>query len=649
MGLDLPELDDREYEELVAEATKLIPAYAEEWTDFNPHDPGITIVEVLAWLTSSYVYQLDQVTPEHRRKYVRLMGERLRPPSVATARLQLDPPPDVGGARVPAGTGLIATDGSEAVRHFETDHDVVLTTAEVACVRTHTGAGVTDNTHANEAEGMFYRAFGDRADRGDALYLGFDGDPFERSDALTLTVAYHDDNLAVPASHGCGHESFDPSVELDWQGYDDGWVDLEVAADATDALYGGGPIELVEPTDWDPDPGSPPANPAVDDGLVWLRCRIERSGHEIPPQFDAVAVNRVAAAHRTTVTGETLEQRSGSEAPGLDGQTYRLRETPVRSADVWVDGERWTAVPDFHASGPDDSHYVLDGTAGTVRFGDGVTGAVPPADATVVADYVAGGGDAGNVPASAVWQFEEGATCHADHATAPVDLASVAVDPLEGASGGAEGETVDAALRRLRRDLRRPYRAVTLEDFEHVATHTAGLRIGRTNVLTDRDAVTVVVVPHAPPDVPRPAPSEGFIDAVREHLDRHRLVTDRVRVRAPTYVGLEVEVSGRASDHYLGDGHERAVRTALEEFLHPLHGADGDGWPFGRSLVPAELAERLSALDALDHVADVSVTAHGGGRVDAGGTVEIDDASLFHVEAVATDLAAAPDPRGGER
>ena len=34
------------------------------WTDHNSHDPGITIVELLAWLTEHTCYRLDQIPPD---------------------------------------------------------------------------------------------------------------------------------------------------------------------------------------------------------------------------------------------------------------------------------------------------------------------------------------------------------------------------------------------------------------------------------------------------------------------------------------------------------------------------------------------------------------------------------------------------------
>ena len=50
MPLVLPNLDDRTYADLVAEALAMIPARAPEWTNFNPTDPGVTLIELFAYL-----------------------------------------------------------------------------------------------------------------------------------------------------------------------------------------------------------------------------------------------------------------------------------------------------------------------------------------------------------------------------------------------------------------------------------------------------------------------------------------------------------------------------------------------------------------------------------------------------------------------
>ena len=74
MGLDVPNLDDVTFAQLVEEAKKRIPQYKTEWTDFNLHDPGITLIELFAWLAEAEVFFLDKVTVEHQEKFLKLLN-----------------------------------------------------------------------------------------------------------------------------------------------------------------------------------------------------------------------------------------------------------------------------------------------------------------------------------------------------------------------------------------------------------------------------------------------------------------------------------------------------------------------------------------------------------------------------------------------
>src|SRR5690349_14060757 len=79
MPITLPNLDDRRYEDLVKEALAMIPAQAPEWTNHNPSDPGITIVEMFAYLTEMLIYRLNRVTVENAVAFLNLLdaGSRL--------------------------------------------------------------------------------------------------------------------------------------------------------------------------------------------------------------------------------------------------------------------------------------------------------------------------------------------------------------------------------------------------------------------------------------------------------------------------------------------------------------------------------------------------------------------------------------------
>jgi hypothetical protein len=70
----VPSLDNRSFDDLVAEARRLLPVYDPGWTDHNPSDPGITLVELFAYLTEMLLYRLDRVTVENQRKFLKLLA-----------------------------------------------------------------------------------------------------------------------------------------------------------------------------------------------------------------------------------------------------------------------------------------------------------------------------------------------------------------------------------------------------------------------------------------------------------------------------------------------------------------------------------------------------------------------------------------------
>jgi hypothetical protein len=74
MTLPLPRLDDRTFDDLVAEARALIRTHQPEWTNYNPSDPGITLLELFAWLAELLIYRADQVPDRHRLVFLRLLN-----------------------------------------------------------------------------------------------------------------------------------------------------------------------------------------------------------------------------------------------------------------------------------------------------------------------------------------------------------------------------------------------------------------------------------------------------------------------------------------------------------------------------------------------------------------------------------------------
>lgn len=771
MALNVPDLDDRTFEDLLADARKQIPVHDENWTDHNASDPGITILELLTWLAETYNYQLDRVTDEHVGKYLKLLGVEPDPPTLATTTLRIPAPEgtneDLTGWIIPASTPLVAEEVTGQTKPFETVAPIRMTGATVQRVVSDHQVGRIDNSVADRTDDLSYLAFGPAAEAGSALYLGFDADPFAAA-TLDLTVVMDDEGLPDPGSHGDEPPDFDPSVALDWEHcidystwYDpDSWAPVMTERDTTNTLYQSGVITLQRPSTWTGEAGSILGQ---DGTFQWLRCRVRHpepddAGYEIPPLLTSIRTNVLAVQHGRHVVREPLvTPDSETETTELPDQVFQFEHGPIRDATITIGGEEWTEVPDFDASGPDDRHYRLDRERGVVRFGNGIRGAVPDAGRSVVArPYSYGGGPAGNVPSSSTWRFApdallgngvfryycephrkagmKGALVVGDEAldpefsdwfedvpnydeivdwrdrdnvtvevgtevdaggeeTEPIGISPPAVRvspgttvtfrwvsdghdlaiadqppesewrgvptiqpsgfeashtfetvsisgvplPTSGAEGGRDGESLDAALTRLKRDQKRAYRAVTVDDYETIAENTPGLRFGRAAASVhsgpeiegceDYCTVTVYLVPHSPKD--RPVPSNGFLEAVRCHLERHRLLTDVVAVEPPTYVDVSVSAEVELEPGRGMADRTAAVGAALDEFLDPLAGFDGTGWPFGRTLYRSELYEVVGTVDGIDCVTNLSVSATGEATVESNGDVSIGSDTLF--------------------
>ena len=83
MPLQIPKIDDRRYQELLDEALSRIPVHNPEWTNFNQSDPGVTLIEVFAFMTESLLYRANLIPERNRLKFLQLLGIPLNPATSA--------------------------------------------------------------------------------------------------------------------------------------------------------------------------------------------------------------------------------------------------------------------------------------------------------------------------------------------------------------------------------------------------------------------------------------------------------------------------------------------------------------------------------------------------------------------------------------
>jgi hypothetical protein len=316
---------------------------------------------------------------------------------------------------------------------------------------------------------------------------------------------------------------------------------------------------------------------------------------------------------------------------------------PKREQARWRD---WARVDDFDASGPVDTHFVLDPCAGQIRFGDGVNGDIPPTPASEaeenirVVSFQTGGGASGNVSALALDRLTK-----PFHVKSDARLLDLRIEQRAAAAGGLDKEALEDAEARARRDLKTQYRAVTDADVEYLALNTPGLRVARARAIPlyapglkgypqaqAPASVSVVVVPYSPSL--RPFPSEGFVRTVCRHLDRHRLLTTRVYVIGPEYVGVSVRATVRLFAEFEQTETLARVQKSLDDFLRPLPADDdteGEGWPFGRTVFRSEIYQLIESVEGVDCVEKVTLAATGVGVArSAEGNILIPPQSLVY-------------------
>ena len=115
---ELSNLDDKKWEDLVQETRILLARYGKDWTDHNVHDPGITFIELFAWLAEMQIYQLNKITDANYEKFLKLVG--IYPAEAEPARVDIN----FNGAtgEIKAGDSFFAEIGGKI--YFVTEEDL---------------------------------------------------------------------------------------------------------------------------------------------------------------------------------------------------------------------------------------------------------------------------------------------------------------------------------------------------------------------------------------------------------------------------------------------------------------------------------------------------------------------------------------------
>ncbi len=647
MTLQPPVLDDITWQQMMDAILRRVPAESDGiWTLHAPVDPGVTVLELFAYLLEQRLYELDQVTDELVLAVLRLLGLPAPAAAVPAATvLRLAAAQDgVPAAVVPAGAAF----ARDPLQQVAFTVDAPATVLPVVDDQVQVFAGGVDRSadlRAGRPVPLLSRLGPDGGVAAE-VRLVLPLDPAVRPAAGAAVSLLFGLTSPVPASWLPSAVPDVPApAALTWTWFRPDGTDVstvESVEDGTAGLRRSGVVRVPLPEAWCE--GGTEDVPAA----YGLRISTAAATYSTPPTLVQLAANVAVARHRRvlTVTDADLadQLRAWLRLPrqrlDLPGARGLLLDADVRLVRDGV-GRDWAAVPDFTFTGPADRVFTVDRTDGAVRFGDGRNGAIPVLDdaggePVVAVTYAIGGGIAGNGGQTGNWlPIRDGSPSDVDPGLV-VSAANVVP-----ALGGQEAESIAAVRTRIGDSLAEVTRAVTAADFAELAVTTPGVAIARAYVgigehpgypcASVPGAVTVRIVPGVPePEAaladpgytPVLLPDPGAVRAVRARLADARLIGTEVFVRPPAYrqVALLVEVSGGPADPAAV---RAAIRTALRRFLDPLRGGpDGEGWPFGDPLRPSGLL-RAAQLALGDRAAVERVAIGLDGAAPAGGCDDV--------------------------
>lgn len=477
-------------------------------------------------------------------------------------------------------------------------------------------------------EGSEFKPFYSPDQSTPAFYMGFDSPPKSGPIGMLFSLVEK--------------KQYEEDMILDWEYLRQSrrttkWESLKVA-DRTNSLTQSDTVMFVGPDDF-------VRKTLFGRELYWIRLvntdrKLEDEGKVyLAPRLNGIFMNTVWSTQQETIAKGILEPVKGPENRG-----FVIYKTPVFDEEMWIDeleslaeedqrsllseqgvkidlvrDERgditefwvnWKNVTDFYESGEDDRHYILEPTAGLIRFGDGKNGKTPVTyeGNNIRISYKTGGGTRGNV--------KEFKICRLLSSLSYVDE----VYNPEPATGGSNIETVENAIRRGPEKLKHRNRAITVEDIESLAKQVSQ-SITKVKCLPNFNIegknetgwFTVVIAPLVEGIYQRPSTELKLrvLKYIRERTSGIVAFSKHVQVVEPIYVEVSLYVTLFVENMDFASVAEAETLEKINAFLNPVSGNyGGKGWEIGQVPHLSMFYSLLKSVKGVNYVEKVSMTAN---------------------------------------
>lgn len=569
------DLDDQNFDMIVDHARKAIRKYAPYWTDENAHDPGITLIELFAWLKEMLQFYMDQPTEEIELQFLRLLGMELDEGDSAEVILQSPSQDDM--YKLPLGSKL-----SKGRFIFETTRNITLETSKILDVEVDF-EGERRSVYQLIDNGLTIYPFGPDGKVGSSFYLHLSAPLTVRKMLLFYIKIFED--YEIKRNPIVDLKTFIPFAEIRWYGSKDNenWEPLNVSRDDTFNFIQSGLIGIEVPND-----------------EVWLKATLIHSDYDMPPRIIDV-YNRVFDVKQKDTLRTPLPAYNST---GLPNQVFELPYEDIIFKSLAIEvfeknetgqfsWETWERKTELTEATEDASCFVLDQKTNTLCFGDGINGKIPPKGQGVI-----------RISHLERSFFEEGNI-----------LLDSLIDEntghpfkcLTSATGGRKRSTLVSLKENLRAELAKPQVCVTAADYEAVLKETPGLMLKQVKCLPlykpglvdypnkiAENTVSVFVIPDG--GKPQRPLSQAYRKNLEAQMEKHRLITTEVLILDPVYFNIDIvcEISTPFSETQAREDGEKAIRGI-------------GAYDFGDVISKSEIYKTLSHCDSVSRIHNISL------------------------------------------
>ncbi len=619
--LPFPNLNDQTFEDIVSVAINQIKKYGNVWEDVDIHDPGITLIELLAYLKENQQAHINNVGVKSFYKFVELLGIEPCTPKPALTYVSFNSLKD---EIIPKGTKLKAYD-----LIFETTERLKVLDNSIIALANKGLKGIEYEDYNSDDNSRIIDIFSEKLLEKSEFYIEF-AKVLPSNEKINLFINLYE-NSKIKRNPVTVPEEFEPISDIVWEYYgleNDilGWHNIEICKDDTYNFIFSGQICFKIA-----------GNHKKYEEKSLIRVKVLRYGYESVPKIKNIILNtaelkqqdtkcktiefsledfeknymvfddylaledkydlyiktkdgwkkaeelkilymikeenekyfRLGTSSRNEVfkiledfkkeeivlklvlyEKEFYNRKILGSSNGMSSQIFQLNEKEnniiynlfdimVSKNNVW---EKWNKVNTLDSEDVKSKSYMLDCGKNNIKFGDNVFGRVPSIgkDNMIIVSCTMTKGSKGNIKDNIIEGFVK-----------EEKFESIKVTQFTKASGGVDQETPEQVKKRAARAIYNEERAVTVEDYEKIAKSSQGLKIENVSVIPlykpdlenfptikEENTVTVVVEPYR--NNITKFDSSAYIKNVTKTLNKAKLLTTKLYVITPKYLGLEV-------------------------------------------------------------------------------------------------------------